>query len=143
MKEIKREVIYKLRGLFEQIIKEMNGPLTADEAIVKFDRAYQGNYLKIFTDDIENPKHCLILAVYPGMIHSGFICTVVMMYSSPEVRNASTLDEMHRITEEFAHARKCEQILGSAWKYRGSRGIDSMWTGKGYEIQETVYVKNL
>lgn len=143
MKPAPQSELFKLRGLFNQIIKEMNGRLTADEAVVKFDRAMTAKYLQIFTDNIEDPKHCLIVSHMPGMVDSGFICAVIMMYSSPQHRNQTSLDEMHNLVDNYAREHSCEAILGSAWKYKGARGIDSMWLSKGYELQETTYVKIL
>ena len=143
MKEVNKDELFKLKGLFGTIIKETNVPITADEAVIKYHRGVEGGYLKVLTDNLEDPKHCLILSCLPGMVHSGFLCIVNLIYSLPQHRNQKMVDEMHAIIDDFAKAHKCEQILGSAWKYRGSRGIDSMWLGKGYEIQEVVYVKNV
>ena len=143
MKEVPKAEFFKLKNLLDIIAKEMNGPITAAEAVVNLDRAATGKYLKIFSDNVDDPKHCLVLAHYPGLVHSGFLCAVIMMYSLPQHRNQASLDEMHAITEKYALEHSCDRILGSAWKYKGARGIDSMWLSKGYEIQENVYVKNL
>lgn len=143
IKELPQPQFFKLKGLFAQIIKEMNGPITAAEAIVNFDRAAKANYLKIFTDDFDNPKHCLIISFCPGMIHSGMLAIINMIYSSPQERNQITLKAMLDISYNFADTNKCDAIIGSAWKYKGARGIDSMWINEGFEHQETVYIKYL
>jgi hypothetical protein len=143
MKEVNREEIFKLRGIFTQIIKEMNGRLSADEAIVKFDRAYQGEYLKIFTDDIDNPKHCLILAVYPGMVDSGFICVNIMRYSDPDHRSPSANNIMEATAAAFGKKYHCEGMLGSSWVYKGSMDTSAAWLSQGYKPQEHVFYKAL
>lgn len=143
MKEVNQDELFKLRDLFGKIIEETSVPITPDEAIVKFHRAIQGKYLKVFTDDLKDPKHCVVVSHMPGMVHSGFICAVNVIYSLPQYRTQASLDAMHSVIEDYARSNNCEHIFGSAWKYKGSRGIDSMWIGKGYEKQEVVYVKNL
>lgn len=140
MKELPADEYFKCRDLFAQIIKEMNGRLTADEAIMKYHRAASAKCLSIFVDS-DDPKQCVILSHYPGTVDSGFVCAVIMRYASPQVRTQEFVNESRRIIEEYAVKNKCEIILGSAWKWDGARGIDSIWTSEGYKIQETVYAK--
>ena len=143
MKEVKQNEIFKLKDLFDEIIKETNVEMTGAEAVVKFDRAYNGNYLRIFTDNVDDPKHCLVVAHYPGFVHSGFICVVQVIYSKPRHRNQISLNQMRALYREYAKKNNCEYIIGSAWKYKGARGIDSIWIDDGFEPQETVYVLKL
>jgi hypothetical protein len=68
----------------------------------------------------------------------------MLIYSVPEERgNQEALDAMHLTIDTYAAIHGAEAIMGSSWKFRGSRSIDNMWLGRGYEVQEATYVKLL
>lgn len=143
MNEVPQTELFKLKDFLEEIVKEQKARLTGAEAIVKIDRAYTGKYSKCFVDNVNDPNHILILSHYPGTVSSGFVCVVNVIYSRPQNRTKEASDAMFEAIDKYARANNCEEILGSAWKYQGARGVDSIWMEKGYDIQETTYVKVL
>lgn len=115
-----------------------------DIGLERIEAGYNGEYMGVFVDDVDNIKHCVVLAMWPGIVTKHFICAVVFIYSAPEVRGRR--DAVRALTEtidQFAISHGAGCILGSSWKYRGARPTDRFWTSNGYEIQETTYVKVL
>lgn len=135
-----------LRELLDTAAKEMN--LTErsswDAWLQRMNAGYAAQYMAIYVDDVETPKHVLILANWPGMVTKGTLTAVVLIYSHPEQRGdpktAATL--MHTI-ENYARINGSTSILGSSWTYLGNRPIDSLWKAYGYVEQEITYVKLL
>lgn len=142
MKELPPDEFFKIRELGKEVVKEMNGRLTADEAIMKYHRAATAGCLKIFVDS-DTPKHLLVVSHFPGNVDSGFVCAVNLIYSTPSERTAEALNKMRAIYHKYAKENLCEHILGSSWEYKGSRAIDAIWLEDGFTKQETVYVKEL
>lgn len=122
----------------------MQPKATIQQAMFSVERGYENRTVAIYVDNIDAPKHCLALALVPGFLVEGFMVVVLLIYSVPEERgNKEALDAMHLTLENYAKIHGAETIIGSSWKYKGSRGIDAMWKSRGYEQQEVTYVKLL
>lgn len=117
---------------------------SVEHVMSSVEKGYNNRTVGVYVDDLEDPKHCLILALVPGFYVEGLMVVVLLIYSVPEERgNKEALDTMHLTIENYAKIHGAETILGSSWVYKGSRGIDSMWQSRGYEKQEVAYVKLL
>lgn len=134
------------RPIFAQAHSEltMQPKATLDQAMSSVEKGYENRTVAVYVDDIEKPKHCLALALVPGFLVEGLMVVVLLIYSTPEERgNKEALDALHFTLENYARIHGAETIIGSSWKYKGSRGIDAMWKSRGYEEQEVTYVKLL
>jgi hypothetical protein len=117
---------------------------TVEHVMASVERGYGNRTVGVYVDDVDNPLHCLVLALVPGFYVEGLMVVVLLIYSMPEERgNKEALDALHLTIENYAKIHGAETILGSSWIYRGSRGIDAMWKARGYEAQEIAYVKLL
>lgn len=117
---------------------------TIEQAMASVAKGYENRTVAVYVDDIENPKHCLAVALVPGFLVEGLMVVCLLIYSVPEERGKTEpLDALHLTLENYARIHGAETILGSSWIYRGSRGIDAMWKDRGFEPQETTYVKLL
>ena len=134
-----------IRGIFTMAKEELrNDRADIDEVLAAIDCGYDSRRMAVYVDDINSPNHCLVLALMPGIATKGMLVTVLLIYSKPEGRtNPDIVPAMMNTINNYATFNGAKAILGSAWKYKGARGIDSLWLANGYEIQETVYVKTL
>ena len=122
----------------------MQPKATVKQAMASVKNGYANRTLGVYVDSVTNPKHCLVLAHVPGVLIEGVMVVVMLIYSTPEERGRKDiLDAMHLTIDSYARLHGAETIIGSSWKFRGSRGIDAMWKSRGYEEQEVTYVKLL
>jgi hypothetical protein len=105
---------------------------------------YSNKVLAAYVDDINAPKHLIILSITPGVMFEGLIAFVHLVYSVPEERGKrEVLDAMHTTIDNYARFHNAGSIIGSSWVYGNSRPIDLMWTSRGYVCQENVYYKEI
>jgi hypothetical protein len=137
--------LYIVKDLLTKAKDELkNDRADVDESLAAVENGYTNKRMGVYVDDLVSPKHCLILALMPGLATKGMLVTVLLIYSVPEERGrADIIDAMMFTIDNYATLNGATDILGSSWKYKGARGIDSLWLSRGYEIQETVYVKTL
>jgi len=105
---------------------------------------YASRSMAVYVDSVEQPKHCLVLATMPGIATDGLLVAVILIYSLPEHRaDPSVTKAMMETIENYSKLNGASCILGSSWKFGGTKGIDALWKANGYVPQETVYVKLL
>lgn len=135
-----------LRDLIGKRIVESNlqKRSTVDDAIITLTRGYDGRFMSAYADNFENPQFCLIMAHFPGMATAGTIAHISLMWVDPAHRgDAEALEVLFQTAENYARLNGADVLVGTSWLYRGSKGTDSLWLKKGYEVQETQYVKHL
>lgn len=131
---------------FEPIVSEMNltDRINVREWMEMLGRGYITKTTDVYVDSIQNPQHCLVLCRNFGGVDRGIITVVRLIYSKPEVRSdADAVAVMMKTIHAYAEIHDSNIILASSWKFKGSRPIDSLWIGNGFEVQETTYVKML
>lgn len=135
-----------IRPILEASRVELNMTERGDVEVglERIEAGYIGQYMGVYVDNIENPKHCTVIANWPGIVTRDSIAAVILIYSVPEERgNKEALAALLTTVENFARYHGAGCILGSSWQFRGARPIDVMWLANGYELQETTYVKIL
>lgn len=135
-----------IRPLLACAQEEMNLKERGDIQVCfeRIEAGYVSRSMAVYVDNVEDPKHCLILATWPGIVTKGLLVAVILIYSMPNFRgDQEIVSTMMRTIENFAQIHGADSILGSSWKYLGARPIDSLWTSHGYVEQETTYVKIL
>lgn len=135
-----------LREIIKARIEESN--LTersnVDDCLVKLDKGYDARYMAAYVDNVQDPKCCLIMSHFPGMATSGVLAHITLVYVAPEKRgDIETINVILATAENYAKFHKADTLVGTSWLYRGSKGTDDMWKRKGFEPQETIYVKHL
>jgi hypothetical protein len=138
--------IDKVKPLFAQAHSEMvtQPRNTLEQALRSLEKGYENRTVAVYVDNLENPKHCVALALVPGFMVEGLMVVVLLIYSIPEERGQKeVLNAQHTIIDNYAKIHGASTVIGSSWEYRGSRGIASMWKSYGYEKQEVTYVKLL
>ncbi len=134
-----------LAKLLESARKEMKMEKRSDVGytLARVEDGYSTRSMAAYVDSLESPKHCLILATWPGIVTSGMVAVVVLIYSLPQERSPETAKVMMQTVENFARLNGANSILGSSWLYGCDKPIDSLWKSNGYVEQETTYVKLL
>lgn len=137
--------LHIIRDLLVTAREELHGEHSdVDEFLSAVKHGYSNKRMGVYVDDLVSPKHVLVLALMPGIVIKGMLVTVLLIYSRPEFRGRKEVTSAMMLTiDNYAAFNGATAILGSAWKYKSSNGIDSLWLSNGYEIQETVYVKTL
>jgi len=133
-----------IRPLFDEAHSEMEAPKLAnvDQVMRSVHAGYEGRTLALYVDDINSPKHGVMLTTVPSILMEGLSVIVLWIYSTPEERgNKEKLDVMHTLIDTFAQVNMAGSVIGSSWVYGGSRGIDKMWEAYGYQRQENTYIK--
>jgi hypothetical protein len=133
-------------ALIEQAHSEMDMPAlaTLDQAKRSLEAGYANKTLAAYVDNLQAPKHLLILSAFPGLLIEGLVVIVHLIYSSPDARgDAEALKVLHSTVENFARFKGAGSIIGSSCIYGNSRPIDPMWKSQGYKQWETVYIKEL
>lgn len=135
-----------LKGLFEEAISELK--LTersnVDFLLQRLKVGYAQRSIDAYVDDIDAPKHALVLEKSHGGVTKEQLLEVRFVFSTesdrgnPDAQQAFT-EQIGRYAEIFG----CDAILASSWVYQGARPIDAFWVGQGFEKQEVVYVKRL
>lgn len=141
--ESKLDVVWPL---LDRVAEEMDTPklASADQLKQSIARGYENKIMAVYVDNLESPKHCLVLSVTPAVIYEGLVAMVHLVYSVPEERGLPDMTAaMHRTIENYAKFHKAGLILAASWKYGNSRPIDQFWTARGYQTQETLYVKEV
>jgi hypothetical protein len=132
--------------LIEQAHAEMDMPAlaTLEQAKRSLEAGYTNKTLAAYVDNLQEPKHLLILSAFPGLLIEGLVTIVHLIYSVPEARgDADIIKTFHSTVENFARFKGAGSIIGSSCVYGTSRPIDPMWKAQGYKQWETVYIKEL
>ena len=135
-----------LTEIFAKRIEESNlqDRSTVDYALKSLERGYAGRYMGAYVDDFEKPTCCLIISHFPGMATSGIVAYINLIYISPELRGRSEIAKvLMQTAENYANLNSASVLIGTSWLYRGSKGSDAFWKDRGFEVQETQYVKHL
>jgi GNAT superfamily N-acetyltransferase len=135
-----------LNEIFAKRIEESNlqERSSVDYALRSLERGYAGRYMGAYVDDFEKPTCCLIMSHFPGMSTSGVVAFINLIYIDPEHRGRSeTAKVLMQTAENYARLNSANVLIGTSWLYRGSKGSDSFWQSRGFEVQETQYVKHL
>jgi hypothetical protein len=146
LKPLRRNQFDCLRKLLEQRLKEshLEKLTSADYIIPKLEGCYDIRSAGAYVDDVDNPKHCLIMTHFQSAFIDGVAAFVSLLYSVPEARgNPEDLAVLFQTAENYARLNGCIRVTGSSWIFEGSKGIDALWLKKGYKPQETVFVKSL
>lgn len=135
-----------LEALFNSARIEMKMEKRSDPAytLARVEDGYDTRSMAAYVDSLQDPKHCLVLAILPGIVTNENIAVVILIYSAPEHRNnPDAVKALMETIENYARHERANSIMGSSWKYGCKRPIDSLWTSHGYTEQETTYVKLL
>jgi len=139
----------KIDGVLSLIARahsEMDLPklATLDQARKSLLIGYANKMIAAYVDDVNAPKHLVIVSNTPGVMFEGLIAFVHLIYSVPEERGKrEVVDAMHLTIENYAKFHKAGSIIGSSWVYGKSKPIDVLWTSRGYVCQENVYYKEI
>lgn len=101
--------------------------------------------ISAFTDDLDDPKSCLILKVGRMWTHPAPVCGVLLLWVRPDCRNGSAplVADLFKTLDAYAALNSCEAISGSSWVYLGSQDMDALWSRYGFDLQEKVFIKTL
>lgn len=136
----------KVFPLIDKAYSELEMPPRAslEHAKRSVTAGYSNKMIAAYVDNLNAPKHLLVLSTAPGILFEGLITFVHLIYSIPEERgHEDVLSAMHLTIENYARFKRAGTIIGSSWVYGNSRPIDSMWKSRGYSRQENVYSKAL
>ena len=127
-----------------QVEQNMLDRTDLDVTFERLEEGYLNRVMSAYVDNVDTPKHCLILGNFPTLFTRDRYASVLLIYSAPEERgNREALKALMETIENFARLHGLPTVKASSWKYRGSRAIDVLWKRHGYEVQETVYMKSL
>lgn len=135
-----------LRPIFQalQIEQNMLDRTDLEATFERLEEGYLNHVMAAYVDNVDSPKHCLILGNFPTLFTHERYASVLLIYSAPEERGSrGVLKALLDTIDNFARFHGLSTIKASSWKYRGSRSIDALWKRHGYEVQETVYLKSL
>lgn len=133
-----------LKPLFEEAIEELNLSERTDTEflLTRLKVGYAQRSIDAYVDNVDNPKHALVLEKSHGGVTKETLLEVRFVFSTASERgNEEAQEAFLSQIENYARIFSCDAILASAWAYRGSRRIDAFWVGAGFERQEVVYVK--
>lgn len=110
----------------------------------KLERGYTNRSMAAFVDDLENPRAALIMSLFEGLVTDDNYANIILIYVTPELRGDKNYgDALMKTAEAFARKAGANFLLGTSWLYKGSKGIDWFWKKRGFEPQETIYIKQL
>ena len=146
MKPLPQTKISVLRPVLETAIKELGieDRTTVDFLINRIGMGYTARSINAYVDDVEEPKHVLVLEHSHGGVTDEKMVEVRFIYSEESERgDAEAVKAFDEQITTFCEFFNPDVILGSSWVYRGARRIDALWTSLGFEKQEIVYIKRL
>lgn len=138
--------LINLAELFKLRIEEshLEKRTTVGDLMVKLGRGYDNRMMAAYADDIDNPKACLVMSVFPGLVTDDHYANIILPYVVPELRtNQEYGDSLIYVAEGYAKFHKASRLMASSWIYKGSRAIDWWLKKYGFEPQETIYVKEI
>ena len=146
LKPLPFSLLHKANAIIGKAYSELTMPpqYTLERGLETLREGYAYKTVAVYLDDFQDPKHCLSLMLLPqGTLFAGPLVVCMLIYSTPEERTPENLDQLHLTLDSYAKIHKAGAISGSSWEYKDSRGIAPMWKARGYEKQETTYVKFL
>jgi len=146
LKPLKREQLTCLIDILQKRIAEskLETRSTLSDAIKTLERGYDGRFMGAYVDDFDDPKHCLIMAHFPGMATKDVLANICLIYSAPEERgNPENTTVLLQTAENYARMNSATSVVGTSWIYRGCKDSGPFWKANGFEVQETAYVKFL
>ena len=146
LKPVPQSKIGIVKPLLASSIEESNlkDLSDVDDLMAKLNRGYDTRCMGIYVDDLDAPKHLLIMSHMPGLALKATVAFVLRIYSLPEARgDTSAVDVMMATAENYARLNGAEAIMGSAWIYRGALDISPLWKFYGFEPMENTFLKQL
>lgn len=143
---LRKDQLDCLRAIIQTRLEESNlTTLTSvDFIIAKLASFYGMRCAGAYVDDVDSPKHCLLMTHFPSSLIHGTVAYVSLIYSLPSARgNAEDAQVLFNTAENYARLNGAIAVSGSSWTFRGSKGTDALWKSQKYEVQETVYLKTL
>lgn len=117
---------------------------TVGDLLAKLERGYNNRTMAAFVDDVDNPKACLIMSVFLGLVSDDCYANIILLYLVPELRGKKEYgDVLIKTAEGYAKMHSATRLMGTSWVYKQSKGIDWFWKNHGFEPQETIYVKEV
>lgn len=101
------------------------------------------NNVGIWTDDLDDPHVLLIVTSGKfGVLNEifGFVNTI---YIDKKHRSSEMLKRMLDTAQMWSRAKGCKTLQVSSWLYQGTEDVGDLWEALGYEVQETIYVKQI
>lgn len=135
-----------LAEIFKRRVEEshLEKRTTVGDLMVKLGRGYDNRMMAAYTDDIDNPQACLVMSVFPGLITDDNYANIILAYLVPELRGRREYgDALINMAEGYAKLHNASRLMASSWLYKDSKGIDWWLKKKGFEPQETIYVKEI
>lgn len=133
-----------LDGIISARITEakLEGRATLEDSKAKILEGYKNRSKGAYVDDLENPKHCLIVGYYKANITTENTMVVHLIYSLPEHRgDLRALAEIKSTMMALAEINGVDTISASSWIFKGCDPIDELWERFGFEPQEKVFIK--
>lgn len=146
MKLLPQEKISILRKIFEDRVNESNieHRTSVEGLLLKLERGYTNLTMAAYVDDIENPKCCLVMSLFLGLVTDDHYANIALIYLTPELRGSVSYGKLLLETAEaYAKYHQAQTLMGTSWLYKGSKGIDWFWKKNGFQPQENIYVKHL
>lgn len=135
-----------IESLCRSATREMGMSKLTDVAysLARLEEGYNARVLAAYVDDLESPKHCLVMSQYQGITVKGIVAAVRLIYSLPEHRgDREVIKVIMETIESYARIHGAVTVSGSSWKLTGNLHIDELWKSFGYEEQEIIYTKKL
>ena len=132
--------------LLEEAVVSMNASdrTNAKAMAERLKTRYMTRESDAYVDDVENPKHIIILERRECVVTTETMILVRLIYSSEGSRDSPTLvADFREALENYAKVFPCDTMVAASWVFRGSKDIGPMWKAMGFEPQETSYVKFL
>jgi hypothetical protein len=104
--------------------------------------ATQGN-MGVWVDDLESPQVLLIVTSGKFGVLDETFAFVNTVYVDEDRRSIAILKEMTDTAAMWAKSKGCKVLQVSSWAYRGSAALDGFWERFGFEIQETIFIKEV
>lgn len=143
---IPQNKLINLAEIFKRRVEEshIEKRTTVGDLLLKLGRGYDNRMMAAYADDIDNPKACLIMSVFPGLVTDDNYANIILAYVVPELRgNKEYGDALIQVAEGYAKFHKASRLMASSWLYNGSKGIDGWLKKHGFAPQETIYVKEV
>lgn len=112
-------------------------------SLARLEDGYDTRSAAAYVDNLEDPKHCIVITYVPGMIRNGVVAFFRLIYSLPDVRSPKIQKILIETGENFARLNGAVSISGSSWKLTSKRDIGPIWKTEGYTEQEVIYTKQL
>lgn len=114
------------------------------EVMVKLERGYNERRMGAYVDDLNNPQCALIMSLFHGSATEDRYANIALAYVVPELRGKAEYgNALIETAEAYAKHHKANSLLGTSWLYKDSKDTGWFWKAKGFEPQETIYVKHL